>query len=64
MMIKLYQEIFKAGNVFEKPEVLVVKKSKDPKEKKHWAWITKDKDVHRKHKGQDKGNNSCIYWIN
>ena len=29
MMIKLYQEIFKAGNVFEKPEVLVVKKIED-----------------------------------
>ena len=31
MMIRLYQEIFEAGNVFEKPEVLVVKRIEDPK---------------------------------
>jgi hypothetical protein len=32
-MIKLYQETFEAGNVFEKPEVLVVKKTEDPQGK-------------------------------
>jgi hypothetical protein len=35
MMIKLYRETFEAGNAFEKPEVLVVKRIKDPKEKEH-----------------------------
>jgi hypothetical protein len=33
MMIKLYWEIFVAGNVFEKVDVSVVKKIEDPKEK-------------------------------
>jgi hypothetical protein len=37
MMINLYQEIFKAGNVFEKSEVLVVMRIEDPKEKEHWG---------------------------
>jgi hypothetical protein len=35
MMIKLYQEILEAGNVFEKPEVLIVRRIEGPKEKKH-----------------------------
>ena len=35
MMIKLYQETFEAGNVFEKPEVLIVRRIEGPKEKKH-----------------------------
>ena len=34
MMIKLYQEIFKAGNVFEKPEVVAVKRIKDARKKR------------------------------
>ena len=54
MMIKLYQEIFEAGNVCENPKVLVIKRFEDRKEKKHWAWVTKDRDAHRKHKGQDR----------
>lgn len=33
MMIKLYQEIFEAGNVFERPEVLVAKRNEDPQGK-------------------------------
>ena len=33
MMIKLYQEIFEAGNVFERSEVLVGKRNEDPREK-------------------------------
>lgn len=37
MMIMLYQEIFEAGNVLEKPEGLVVKRKKTPKEKQHCA---------------------------
>ena len=41
------QEMF-----FEKPEALVIKRFEDRKEKKHWAWVTKDRDAHRKHKGQ------------
>jgi hypothetical protein len=43
------QEMF-----FEKPEALVIKRFEDRKEKKHWAWVTKDRDAHRKHKGQDR----------
>ena len=54
MMIKLYQEIFEAGNVFEKPEALVVKRIEDPKEKKQWDWVTKDRDAHIKYKGEDR----------
>lgn len=30
MMIMLYHEIFETGNVFEKPEVLIVKRNEDP----------------------------------
>jgi hypothetical protein len=37
MMIKLYQEIFEAGNVFERSEVLVGKRNEDPREKENWA---------------------------
>lgn len=33
MMIKLYQEILEAGHVFEKPEVLIVKRIEDPQER-------------------------------
>ena len=33
MMIKFYQDIFEAENVFEKPQVSVVRRIKDPKEK-------------------------------
>lgn len=53
-MIELYQEIFKVRNVFEKHEVLVVKNIEDTKEKEQWAWVTKDRDVHRKYKGQNR----------
>lgn len=52
VMIMLYHKIFEAGNVFEKPEVLVVKRNEDPlpsQEKEHWAWVTKDRNGHRKH---------------
>jgi len=54
MMIELYRETFEAGNVFEKPEVLVVRRIEDSKEKEHWAWVTKDGDSHIKYKGQDR----------
>ena len=64
MMIKLYQEIFEAENVFEKPEALVVKRIEDPKEKKHWDWVNKDRDAHIKYKGKDRGRNSYVNWIN
>lgn len=30
MIIMLYHEIFETGNVFEKPEVLIVKRNEDP----------------------------------
>jgi hypothetical protein len=68
MMIKFHQEIFEAGNDFENPEALLLKtkqnktkKRKTPKEKEHWAWVTKDRDVCGKYKGQDRGRNSWIY---
>ena len=41
MMIKLYQEIFEAGNVCENPKVLVIKRFEDLKEKELWTWVTK-----------------------
>ena len=63
MMIKLYQKIFEAGNIYEKPEALTVKRIEDPKEKEHWAWVTKDRDVHRKYKEQERGRNSCVYLL-
>ena len=63
MRIKLYQKIFEAGNVFEKPEVLVVKTIEDPKEKEQWAWTTEERDIYGKYKGQDRGRNSWVYWV-
>lgn len=50
MMIKVYQELFGIGHIFEKLEVLVVKWMEDLKEKEHWAWVTKDSDNYRKYK--------------
>lgn len=44
VMTKLYKEISETGNVFEKHKALVVKRIEGPKEKEHWAWVTK----HRK----------------
>ena len=41
VMIKLYQEIFEAGNVCENPKVLVIKRFEDLKEKELWTWVTK-----------------------
>ena len=61
MMANLYQEIFEARNIFERPEVLVGKTTEDLKKKEHWAWVTKDRDVCGKYKGQDRGRNSWIY---
>ena len=61
MMIKLYQEIFEAGNVFEKPEALVVNRIEDSKESEQWAWVTKNSDVNRKYKGLVR--KSWVYWI-
>lgn len=49
-MIMLYQEIFEAGNVLEKPEGLVVKRKKTLKEKQHCAWVTADRDGHTMNK--------------
>ena len=37
MMVKLYQETAEAGNVSERPKILVVKRTEFPKEKEHWA---------------------------
>jgi hypothetical protein len=53
MMANLYQEIFEARNIFERPEVLVGKTTEDLKKKEHWAWVIKDIDVHRKYKRYD-----------
>lgn len=50
MMIKVYQELFGIGHIFEKLEVLVVKWMEDLKEKEHWAWVTEDSDNYRKYK--------------
>ena len=63
MRIKLYQKLFETGNVFEKPEVLVVKTIEDPKEKEQWAWTTEERDIYGKYKGQDRGRNSWVYWV-
>ena len=40
---------------FKKSEVLVVMRIEDPKEKKHWDWVNKDRDAHIKYKGKDRG---------
>ena len=61
LMMMSYQEIFEAGNVFEKPEILVVKRIDEPKRRNSGPGSLRTQ-MSIEVQGKDGGRKRWFYW--